>query len=212
MVGVVMALMAAPNSAVSNSFCMFIRYLFKARGFGDCECLGPVAYLFFQCAESVFRCAENVNSSRNDIDGNNEWHTQFKSFSHKERNANQIGARSQNTQRSFAPSALFRRAVRNALRFFSISMMWGRGVVPSASAATSIFVCESVMQHLLAMVRIVKADECGSDESSPTDRDRKPTSRDGSLKMGLIHLLLPAAEMLGVRTQRGQWRLPVEPT
>jgi hypothetical protein len=67
MVGVVMALMAAPNSAISNSFCMFIRYLFKARGFGDCECLGPVAYLFFQCAEIVFRCAENVNSSRNDI-------------------------------------------------------------------------------------------------------------------------------------------------
>jgi hypothetical protein len=36
----------------------------------------------------------------------------------------------QNTQRSFGPSVLFRRAMRNALRFFDMvcSMMWGRGL------------------------------------------------------------------------------------
>jgi hypothetical protein len=56
--------------------------------------------------------------------------------------------------------------MRNALRFFRYGVLddVGRGVVPSASAATSTFVCEPVMQYLLAMVRIVKA--------APRDRRR----------------------------------------
>jgi hypothetical protein len=58
-VGTVVALTAAPKSAIKNIFCKFIRYLFQARGLGDWISRAGREFIF-QCAETMFRCAEIV--------------------------------------------------------------------------------------------------------------------------------------------------------
>jgi hypothetical protein len=58
-VGTEVALTAAPKSAIKNIFCKFIRYLFQARGLGDWISRAGREFIF-QCAETMFRCAEIV--------------------------------------------------------------------------------------------------------------------------------------------------------